>query len=482
MENNTSWNIIFLIYAELTNDATDDDMGSDEVPVIQQVRFLEQELRQLPVFPSVNLFYIKNTVRILDDKVISDHTTISRLIKGRSGNGSSFKKIAQSSHKNFGQKYRCVAWAFKKATQSSPADKTVLVTWDHGSVFGIFKRTVSAHETHAQIDSKIGNYRVITSNAWSFELVRNKPLLRPSVFYKTSDLWLKERIRNQTSIDILSMDRLADAIREGIKGGVVEALVMYNCNMQNMHTCFSLKDQVRYLLAPEATIASPGYDFRSLVNFIGANNKPELDGGMIMVKAIADIKDFYQRCGRADVLDRYALFGLSLCGYQEKVIAPMKKFVALLRQMMQDNIFKENLRIVRSKSFAFAHELNYEQVDLINFLTKLSEDAERPEITLMLEWIRTTYEASIFARSIGKEIYPPGDGSWGQWTNTPPNGVSIYYPENGLDRTDSVAQTYIMRNAPLGSGLMAEIGWIDFLEDLIPTISFDLVIQWDTYI
>jgi len=480
------WNIIFLIYAELVDFTTtvvnkpnpDEDNDDDVKAAFNQ---LESDILKVTVSDNFNLVTIKNVVKIVDNIVISDTTYVSLLVFDDIEKKNRQETLNEFSIENFDQKSEDIKVVFRYIDENYPADKTLLITWDHGSGFGIFKKFLSdklEQEKKLSLTSK--KYVHVKNVSNGLAVVKNRKLVRQASFFKSANSFAATASNAENTaganFDILSDDKLADAITNGFKSGYVEALIMFNCDMQNMHTCYALRNCVKYLVAPEGVIAAPGYDYVSIIDFIGKNKDLAIDGATIAVQAVNTLKQNFTDNNADSIFENIALFAVCLIGYEEKIIKHVRLLIVRLKEMMRaDPSVAPDIRNTRGKSYTFGHNLHYYLVDLNNFLIKLVKTIngdlkvkiDKTQLSNLQEYLQVAYSSLIVAQAVGNNIYFDDlSNPWEKATGTLPKGVSIYFPPTAIDQNDIVVKKFLLPNAPFSSSLVASIGWLDFLSDV----------------
>jgi hypothetical protein len=68
--------------------------------------------------------------------------------------------------------------------------------------------------------------------------------------------------------ELLTNEELAGAITDSF--GKIDALLMMNCVMMNVHTTYAFKDCVKFLIGPKALFLSLGYDYLTILNEINS--------------------------------------------------------------------------------------------------------------------------------------------------------------------------------------------------------------------
>jgi hypothetical protein len=456
------WNIIFLIYAELVDDATAPTTTSEIGNVKAELKKLETDLLTVQSSDNFNLFTIKNPVQIKDDVIISDTTSISRMVSTAEGQNS-FELLKELSIQDFIQKGEEIRNAFQYIDENYPAGKTLLITWDHGSVFGIFKKVlrdkiedISFSKLYEVLSTEQSIKNKFTGEDERLCMVKNKkfeyhPDLRSKFQKKPTDT-------EDTITDILTNDELARAITYGFKSKCVDVLIMFNCDMQNMQSCYAFSSAVKYLVAPQDTIASPGYDYVSIIDLIGANGALAVDGAMVAACAVNTIKQFFINNGSANKIEQYAIFAVSLNDY-EKVIKFMQLLGDKLISLSNDEKIRNQICNERSKCHTYGIDFGYNSVDVGNFLTKLITIVNDADLVRLTEYLKNLYNSLIIARAVGNNVYSNAGHSWEQLENIPPKGVTIYYPVKPPHKGDIVVTNFISPGAKYFASLMAAVNW-----------------------
>lgn len=471
-ETTPKWNIIFLIYAEIVDTTTVSDATTEIDDVERELRKLENDILSVETSDTFNLFTIKNILEVKENYVVSDTTTVSNLTTDSTGTRS-IKSLKTLYIEDFIQKGEEIRNIFQYIDQNYPADKTLLITWDHGSVFGIFKKTLRDKIGGLSFSGKysiVGHERIegnyATNEAGLLCLVKNKKLTyHPELKLKTE---VTVTSNKETLVDILTNDELADAITYGFKTKHVDVLIMFNCNMQNMHTCYSFRNTVKYLVAPQDAIATPGYDYASIINLIGQNTDLEVDSATIASYAIDTLQQHFYNDGNLNKLNHYAIFAVCLTDYEQKIIPCMRLLAEKLMAMCQNEKVMYQIANERSKCYTYGIDFNYDMVDFINFLLKLNIEINDPELKLLTRYFESSYNSIIIAKKVGNNIYTNGGVCWEQAENILPKGVTVYFPTTAPDELDAVVINYMKPDSKFSTSLTQAIGWMEVLKKIFP--------------
>ena len=118
--------------------------------------------------------------------------------------------------------------------------------------------------------------------------------------------------------EILKNSELNEAIRLwlGDNDFKVGVLLMNNCWMMNLHTMYALKGSVKYLVAPEGSIDSPGYNTKDILKYIITALPQPQELAEVCVKTLGNAyskaKSLMLSPQEPDVLDRFKIFAANL--------------------------------------------------------------------------------------------------------------------------------------------------------------------------
>jgi len=515
-KNSKQWNIIFLIYAELPDKATyKNDPDYFGVDVRMAFNELKKTLRSIDLQDNFNVFMIENVVEVIktgpgpsDASIAGDHTYIKQLVlfdpvkkKNRQ------KRLTYSKEEDFAQSAPDIAAAFKYLDQKYPADKTLLVTWDHGSAFGIFKKKLKDHPatpptpvagppsdivggaaaaTPVSLQTAIsltnfnknitfpvnsGHFQILNQreagNSGLFTTVRNNLYEKIAFSFEEAKTTSHENI--SPDFALLSNDNLAKAICNGFGNKYVDVLLMFNCDMQNMHNCYSLHASVKYLVAPEGLISSPGYNYIAISNFIGKN--AAVNGAEVATVAVDTFKENYTGKHK-DAVDSIAIFAMDLEDYAGKMIIPLKCFIDTIEKMMNSqHSLARRLITTRKKSYAFGlgGSMYYFMVDLINFMEDVNDRIKDDELKKLKELLQAAYNSIAVGSAIGKSVYSDLKGTTECTKHRTPTGLAIYFPLPLPGPMNPLVKDFLIPGAPYSSSLVNEIKWMEFLSKLFAT-------------
>ncbi|MET0465216.1 MAG: hypothetical protein ABW007_18790 [Chitinophagaceae bacterium] len=246
------WAFIFVIYAN--HDAEDEAVpnpspgGGQVNATARWVGHLYNDLNKLKIDQ-------KHKILILHNRIINemDITYLQEL----STPAGRIRPIDEIREQYLLQKPKELGNRLKQLLRGVQAKKHCVVFCDHGSIFGINK-----------VHLPDGSFLPTPAK---------NPLFRNYSFYDDKDsvaklvLENKEKMeRSSVSFEVLTNEELVAALKAGI-GKKVDLLMMYNCNMANLMTLFSLQGYVEILLGAASTMNYPGYNFKYVLSNLSSN-------------------------------------------------------------------------------------------------------------------------------------------------------------------------------------------------------------------
>ena len=130
------WKIIFLIYADFFEPDTEKIRA--EAKIQRELRALFSDIKNTPINEGCEIYTVVNSIRY-KNKEKSNQTFIYKSEKNQAGTPNEFSKIETHSLDNSLQRKESLTSILKIIDDLGPSDKVFLITWDHGSVFGINK-------------------------------------------------------------------------------------------------------------------------------------------------------------------------------------------------------------------------------------------------------------------------------------------------------------------------------------------------------
>ncbi|MGB8191699.1 MAG: clostripain-related cysteine peptidase [Chitinophagaceae bacterium] len=133
------WVVIFLIYADLFESDSDEIDINGERKVIRELQALYKDLINTPIHNDASIYSVINTIHFKENKK-NDKTFIHKVKKRKELDLNYLQEIASIELDHTLQKADSLSAILSFINKVEPAKKIFLVTWDHGSVFGINKQ------------------------------------------------------------------------------------------------------------------------------------------------------------------------------------------------------------------------------------------------------------------------------------------------------------------------------------------------------
>ena len=374
-ENQSSkWLVIFLIYADFTT--------NEQLAMIDRMKIMVNSmLSDLITTPIDNnlirIFVAMNSIKyVLSDSVnqtddITAFFTIKNRKTGVQNYISNCELIDNSGHykevngAQVLQKAEQLAAVLKK-TAVQPDEQIFLITWDHGSAFGIFRQEdqiLNPNVVRTEIDENLSQYPFIKL-FWDKMrekdkngILKNKPaenayttiqlghdLLKIKNSPENQDKlkhFLKKKcpfvydekagrirfpdtgsaVQQQTAGDqaaailsneipvepkaavILTNSDLNACLENWLGNRKVDVLMMSNCWMMNLHTMYALRNTVKCLVAPQGSIDLPGYNLKDILLIICGYSPTGLKAEDLAINCVETIDNTYSQA-KAVMLDR----------------------------------------------------------------------------------------------------------------------------------------------------------------------------------
>lgn len=497
------WRVIFIVYAYIKKDSGRGGPGDDMT--IHLNDFLKTLLKS-PVSEQNSYCLLLNKVTENPDKKESplyglpgmtsefDVTVLYELVKN-SSKQAVFVKLKEFKTIKLAQKPAEIAKVLStiNATRSLNAKRTMIVTWDHGSVFGIFPR--SRKEKIEKLITQAANNNVTKAlKAVNIDQVLKKYYVPPrlNTFYRHWDDSFKSAVPGllpkgisileenygnsilpvNLTFDLLYNEDLANAIKKGL-GCKVDIMLMANCYMQNMHTASAFKEIINILIAPQGDLEYPCYDFKSLITRLEAD--PLISNSQLSEYIVKSTANFFPE----DIKNKLSLFATDLAivnRIETEISSIANYFIKAIDKNNQIPGFKLIFQNVLRSCYQFDAGRNYFSIDLANLLYQLRifefDDPNDPRISgfeemlnQVSDFILTTWVLAndyIIAKHTGVNFtaYGPPHGSAFD-KNILPKAVSIYAPDQSGFQNFPEIQYIAFRTL-----LFKITTWDDFLDKI----------------
>jgi len=422
MQEEKKWKIVFLIYSDLRDFPLEtevfnlpDDVSrkGSESNALNELISLFQSLKQLPLIDNLDVYIIYNRIRIHKSSVIDDHTYLLRLIAPT--NEKRYTILKEYSNGNLFQKPQSLSEVLLDLNKLCNTEHNIIITWDHGSIFGIFKElSPDALTEERKLNKVIKQESSILLERLPYNKFLDSKTLARDYF---QDVPTQEA--SMPFKDILSVDEFSKALTLSYGKKHVDIIVMMNCLMQNVFTCDSLKDNCDYIIAPMGSFTVPGYSYKLIAETLAQNSKIP----------IRDLAELIPRSATTDlrvdsrISSRWAIFivqTLHFRKYLELINDTANEILKQIKKAEEDKrkivIFLQDLR---------AGELHYfdDEFYMVDFEELLCKVTEKfPEIFSLLFQRLSALKPQLILpeRFIGSSF---GDGF-------KPSGLTILFPRN----------------------------------------------------
>jgi hypothetical protein len=467
------WNVIFLVYAELAS--TNDDLeiitkinknqlsfNNNEpppLPIETEVQYLFNDILDAEKSSQADVFVIYNRVDIRQQK---DWTSLYQL-KNNAGT-QVLQRVRKENDQNI-QKPEVIVRLFKEIELISPAEHKLLYTWDHGSIFGIFKPKAGFLD-----DVNSGQYQVIEKKEETIILKGNKPYKREwdkvngsrAPFVADACNTISTVQQGELVNEILTNEELAEAISLGFNSGKVDILVMMNCCMMNVNTAYALfrQNAARYFIAPQSEINFPTFNYRQIL--IEIYKRPGIEP-LLLAKYIIQTLWINRQPRDYDYMllnmGFWAILCIDLSVYGRMVFLIkdlIKELTALLNPGTKMKI-KDNLELCyRFDSLRL--NLSSYMVDLRTFIF-FSKDLSPGLYQLHCDF-EAQLDMLIVDSFVGDNLFPLNGTASEFKNNLKPSGISVFFPREKQNIIAFVFQSFIAENSPSRSAFFTDTNWL----------------------
>lgn len=425
------WTIIILIYAEIHI--------KNKQSLFCEIGSFFSELLRVPLPENIKLLILLNKSRLIG-------------LEPNSKNGSTaLYEVSQPPERK--QKYLRVLYYQKTADTLQNAEKLgeilesistdkylnkgvvtkgkryAVITWGHGSVYGIFKALPNT-STSQQV-------------AWS-----------------------------QKSFEILTNEAISLAFKNGFKQKRVDILLMHNCLMMNVHACRALMDCVDYLVAPQTMIEAPSYNYKAILKGFGQQEADAETISLLCVDTLTNERNNEEQ----SKIDQWAVFAVKLETYKEVVETIDQIAATLLQALASNNRLRILIKTARNRCYQFDQDLNYHQIDFIHWfdelINQISVDEKIDQVLLnelfnFKNKLQKSVTACLTAKYLGQNIY--NKKLQAGIIKLPPSGLSIYFPKQKVNAQANY-KFFIQPGSPNQCRFLYETPlWLQLVENVIST-------------
>jgi hypothetical protein len=437
---NISWTIVILLFSQINIDVEDEVNSGGTGPTPPNQKQQTQEFRQLIANLTFKgdtpVFVLFNQVNPLRVGPQNDYTELSRLNIDKK----EYELIKKYETQGVFQESDELADVLQDLKPHlPPSTKLLLITWDHGSVYGMFKKFKVPAGTKA-----------------------------PDIAQKA------------TYVDLLTPDELAQSIKKGLNRNV-DLLILMNCWLQNFHTLYGLRDTADCMVGSEGLITSFVYDYSIFTRL--ANRT-----------AIAIAEDFTQ-----NLLDSYTykyastfkldndlpscsifttVYNKGFKLFMEEVHYVINKLLELLETQGIAQSVAAYVHDSRIAVFVWdqaeSNNFQYFMIDFLAFFTNFTQrivaapefvaNKEIQSLTEDLATLQKLHAAYSPNPFIGAEPYSVIGKSQPRTYVGTPSGTGIFFPLNRSNYNDSFYVQNLQIKNQIGFYITANPNWLQFLQ------------------
>jgi hypothetical protein len=504
------WLIIFLIYADFTTN--NDPKKIEKLKVT--INNMLGDIITTPVNPDRSrILVVMNSIKFvfgdaqtgINDK--SAFYTIGRTDDGTKNCITKCDIIDNCTYyetdKDGGQvlqKSRQLTEIFTERTKLQPDEEVFLVTWDHGSAFGIFRHESplpDAGTIKMQVEKNLTQYPFLKifwdSAEKSYQNGRLAAACHDEANVPVDLLQADPKVP-----EILKNSELNDALQAWLGNErKVGVLLMTNCWMMNLHTMYALVPSVRCLVAPQGNIDCPGYNIKDILMEMNRADQTGIEPVNLAELCVTTIDNGYSNAKAAtldrsepDVIERFKIFAVDLSreigkeNILEKQINDLDEIFKLIVDDLEapdtNTDLKYFLKYVRSVCFDFSGN-ETQMVDIVNWLKSLRaanfrldvsmfSTPARKKINAFLMSILSLNNDIVLKSSSGKKIYViEKSKDLSPTIGLPPTGYSLFFPMIYLPANSELQK---LKDNVVTDGLMSRLkSWQVLLKFIDPEIS-----------
>lgn len=347
----------------------------------------------------------------------------------------------------------------KNIKSSFKATRTIISTYGHGSMFGIF----STRNFNNNI--KLTNYKLLEEGDMEYWamispyaeklslsvdneninfLVASRQFSNDKYKYKLlSSLESHEIIispklpANEGGYEkfkVLSNEEFAWAIKESF--GKIDFLVFNNCVMQNIYTQYSFKDVTDYLVAPATGIVYPCFNLKGIINYLDKNTSASNEEVSQMITESFKEKNNSEYINYKSVIEEFIVVSIRL--NKLDIVFDLLKELKLYLQKELTGVNKNIFACAIANSLEETYPMEYNTFTgetIFDLVQVLESDYLKGYETLQTIkqslWEALTKNAADLHSFIGTTAYEAGYKTYYKnKKHMPVSGLCIYFPKN----------------------------------------------------
>lgn len=369
----------------------------------------------------------------------------------------------------------------------------------------LFIRTLSSDHTNPhfyikELNNKHGEL-ILEQNKFQHRLGENANP-DPHLFegFQPGDSSVIELVDKDVT-EILKNQELSFAITGWLQGRKVNVLLMMNCWLMNLHTMYSFRESVEFLVAPQGDITIPGYNCRDIFKYLykeANNEKPVIE---LARECVRTSENKFQRrrlkklTGDDSKIDVWRIYAANLQAQNAageniliRQINAWKNLIDSMISALDDNNnnnalkpeLKFILKYIRASCFDFSDSKAF-MIDILTWLQSVKYANSRfhpgstkvpkelmDEITAFIKLL-SEEKNFLLPPTAGKDIYHPKDDDTQEAViGLPPTAYSFFFPQFKFSDMHGLLDNV------KGDQLLTEVlpKWKDFLQRIDPHIEF----------
>jgi len=331
-----------------------------------------------------------------------------------------------------------LAFVLAQMQESIECDQSIVITWDHGSAYGIFyepdkKRNIKAiFSNYRENDIKEGESKFfnLTPSAPLLNVFK-QDILNKAIYISDNFIAKDPNIFAQVEVDkskFLTMDELAMALKV-LPNSKADILLMVNCSMMTIDTQYALRDCVRYLIAPESFIHFQTFNFGEILKYL--TNQPTITSEVLGEHIISSLPSSPIFKQYPENLEKIAISMVNLGKlFENNTWESFKEMVAKLDDEAANVAFLKSVQVMRRQFFILplTWEVNQTNLLVVDAFSILEQILQIKDISKLLKEAINNF---ISAYKLGSEILKSNRTYFGKYTLAEEfscKGFSFFFP------------------------------------------------------
>jgi hypothetical protein len=327
----------------------------------------------------------------------------------------------------------------KQILQRFRSKKNILFTWDHGSVYGIFKKGI-VEDGPLKIKEFENDFSLVN-------------VIKENII-KDNEVDIQPRAGMEKK-DMLTIHELKETIKEVFKSTKLDILVMMNCYMQVFDTGFELRNQVRYLIAPETYIYMNGYNYQAFLKKL--NYDPKISSKKIAKLIVSSFKTKYiDNIRLKDEILNSVTISLFDLAYFERIAHLLNSIAIILYDFLEDEDKFDIIKESRNKCGYIPYTLRFFITDMKFFFQNLSTRLNDKRTNKKIDSIQRLFNLSLKKIHVGRKISNISNP-------IETKGISIFFPEYSNQIKSMLYDEFVNENKPEATEFVKSNKWDQFV-------------------